>query len=49
MSTVTISTCSYGLTDALVKLDIKSNVQETQLSTYSNTLRLDCIIFKPVK
>ena len=49
LSTVNISTCSYGLSDALVKLDLKSNVQESQLSNYSNTLRLDCFIFKPVE
>ena len=49
LSTVTINTCSYGLTDALVKLDIRSNVQESQTSTYSTTLRLDCFIFKPVE
>lgn len=49
LSTVTISTCSYGLNDALVKLDLRSNVQETQVSTYSTTLRLDCFIFKPVE
>ena len=49
LSTVTINTCSYGLDDALVKLDLKSNVQETQVSTYSTTLRLDCFIFKPVE
>lgn len=49
LSTVTISTCSYGLSDALVRLDLKSNVQEDQIATYSNTLRLDCFIFEPVK
>ena len=49
LSTVTINTCSYGLSDALVKLDLKSNVQESQVSTYSTTLRLDCFIFKPVQ
>lgn len=49
LSTVTINTCSYGLPDALVKLDLKSNVQESQISTYSTTLRLDCFIFKPVE
>ena len=37
---VTIPTCSFGLTDAKVKIDIQSG-------TNGATLRIDCIIVKP--
>jgi len=44
---ITIPTCSTGLSEALVKLEIASNVQPSQTATNSLTLRIDCILFKP--
>lgn len=43
----TFPTCSYGLSDAQVKLAIRSNVSARQTATHSNTLRIDCLIIKP--
>ncbi len=46
-SDILVPTCSAGLSDALVKFEIASNVQTTQTATNSLTLRIDCILFKP--
>ncbi|MBR1932260.1 MAG: fasciclin domain-containing protein [Prevotella sp.] len=46
-SGVTFPTCSYGLSEAQVKLRIMSVVSSSQTATNSLTLRLDCIIVKP--
>ncbi len=46
-SDIQIPTCSAGLSEALVKFEIASNVQSTQTATNSLTLRIDCILFKP--
>lgn len=40
-------TCSYGLTEPQVGVQLISRVASSQTSTYSNTMRLDCLIFKP--
>lgn len=42
ISNITIPTCSYGLSEPKVKLDLQSG-------TNGATLRLDCIIVKPVR
>lgn len=44
---VTFTTCSYGFSDAQVKLEIVSNVNDNQTATNSLTLRIDCLIVKP--
>lgn len=44
---VTFTTCSYGFSDAQVKLEIISNVNDNQTATNSLTLRIDCLIVKP--
>lgn len=47
VSDCSFPTCSYGLSDAQVKLAIRSNVSARQTATHSNTLRIDCLIIKP--
>jgi len=42
-----VPTCSYGLADPQVTIQIRSTVSDKQTSTYSRTLRIDCLIFKP--
>ena len=44
---VTFPTCSYGLTDAQVRLTLTTQVTNQQTATHTRTLRIDCIIFKP--
>lgn len=46
-SNVTFPTSAYGLADPVVNLQILSQVSRNQTTQYSNTLHLDCIIFKP--
>ena len=43
----TFPTCSYGLSDATVKVSIRSAVTARQTTTNSNTFRIDCFIIKP--
>lgn len=43
----TFPTCGVGLAEPVVTLQIMSQVSRNQTSEYSNTLHLDCIIFKP--
>lgn len=40
-------TCSYGLTDPQVRVQLISRVSASQTATHTNTIRLDCIILKP--
>lgn len=44
---VVFPTCGYGLAEPVVTLQILSQVTRNQTSEYSNTLHLDCILFKP--
>lgn len=44
---VVFPTCGYGLAEPVVALQILSQVTRNQTSQYSNTLHLDCILFKP--
>lgn len=46
-SNVVFPTCGSGLAEPVVSLQILSQVSRNQTSEYSNTLHLDCIIFKP--
>lgn len=40
-------TCSYGLSEPQLKLQIRSTVTSRQTSTYSRTLHIDCFLFVP--
>ena len=40
-------TCSHGLAQEQVRLQLKSNVSTKQTATHSSTVRLDCLIIKP--
>lgn len=40
-------TSGYGLAEPVVSLQLLSQVSRNQTTTYSNTMHLDCIIFKP--
>lgn len=42
-----IPTSSFGLSEPQVSIDFSCNVRSSQTATYTRTLRLDCIIFKP--
>lgn len=46
-SNFTFPTCSYGLSDATVKLRIMSQVTQSQTANYATDFQIDCIIFKP--
>lgn len=46
-SNIVLPTSAYGLADPVVNLQILSQVTRNQTTQYSNTLHLDCIIFKP--
>ena len=47
VSNFAVPTCSYGTSEAQVKLLVKSNLSDKQLATHSGTLRIDCFIVKP--
>ena len=46
-SKVVFPTSAYGLAEPVVNLQILSQVSRNQTTQYSNTMHLDCIIFKP--
>lgn len=46
-SNSTFPACGDGLAEPVISLQIMSQVSRNQTSEYSNTLHLDCIIFKP--
>lgn len=47
----TFPTCSYNVKDAQVKMLIEGRTSSTQVrnGTHTKTLRIDCIVFKPVE
>ena len=47
VSNFSIPTCSYAMSEPQVKLLVKSNLNDRQLTTHSGTLRIDCFIVKP--
>lgn len=46
-SNITFPVCGTGLAEPVVKLRLISQVNSNMTSRYSNTMHLDCIIFKP--
>lgn len=49
VGTYTFPTCSYGVSDAQVKMviDVLTKSTEASKGQYTKTLRIDCIVFKP--